>query len=469
MSALLLSSAPVSPASVTGISSQPTAANASAGVSSVSSGSSTPQVQAAGRGSFGESLSASQAALSQSTAAGKTLEKPDLSKLSTTLEKLASQLEALDPGLFQSLRDFINGQDLSTQGLQTLQAGGELPDFFAALQQSLESEQAWNNPAQAGLDALSDLELSALESSFFELNAIVNRQAEASFNADSLPGLAFTLVRDAKAGEGFLNEGTAVQLRWQKYDPQMLSQQNQTNVQNLQPAQSSQAVTSAMAELPLQAAHQSLQTDTEKAFNAHFEAMKGELPSGLSELAESLADVGIEPKDKGGAAKFTELQLRTASDVQKPYSTTLMTPVDAKEWADEVSQKIVWFTGRNIQAAEMHLNPADLGPIDVKINVQNDVASVSFNVQNASVRELLESNVVRLREMMESNGVNLGDVNVDSGAGDAYREAQNQAAQSGNHGKGLNGSGDELSGSTDEDGLEQAISVKTANLVDYFV
>jgi flagellar hook-length control protein FliK len=463
MSALLLSSAPGNTASIQGVTLQSTSSGKTLDLS-------------AGASSFGESLAAS---LSQFSASGKPPEKLDMARLSAALEKLGAELEELDPALFQSLRAFLDGQDFSTQGLEMLQAGGNLPDFLASLKQSLENQTGLETLMGAEISGLSELDLSALESSFNELSQLINQQIErkpedinAAAATAGLPGLAFSLVRDGKAGGSSSTD--AVELRWHKYDPQMMSQSSQTaqspaSTQNAQLAQSSQAGTIGAGELPPHSANLNAQAESDKAFNVHLESMKSELPSNLAELADNLADASLEVKDKSGVGKFADLQLRAAVDTAKPYSTTLMTPVDAKEWADEVSQKIVWFTGRNIQAAEMHLNPADLGPIDVKINVQNDVASVSFNVQNASVRELLESNVVRLREMMESNGVNLGDVNVDSGAGDAYREAQNQAGQPGMSGKGMGSTENGSDGLEQEDILEQAVSVRSSNLVDYFV
>jgi flagellar hook-length control protein FliK len=64
----------------------------------------------------------------------------------------------------------------------------------------------------------------------------------------------------------------------------------------------------------------------------------------------------------------------------------------------------MWMNARNIQTAELHLNPADLGPIDVRIQIGAEQSSISFNSQNQSVRELLEANIHRLREMLNNPG-----------------------------------------------------------------
>ncbi|MDX1453411.1 MAG: flagellar hook-length control protein FliK [Oleiphilaceae bacterium] len=144
-------------------------------------------------------------------------------------------------------------------------------------------------------------------------------------------------------------------------------------------------------------------------------------------------DVGAElAADKSPAVnRLGELQARQAQTVARPYSTAVNVPVTDPQWSDQVSQKIVWMTGRQIQTAEIHLNPPELGPVDVKISVSNDQATVSFNAQHASVREMLEANVQRLREMMESNGVALSDVNVGSGERDERYAAEQEAVEGG--------------------------------------
>lgn len=103
---------------------------------------------------------------------------------------------------------------------------------------------------------------------------------------------------------------------------------------------------------------------------------------------------------------------RQTNPVLQNYSTTVGIPVADPEWGGEVSEKIVWMAQKHIQFAEIHLNPAELGPMEVKISVQNDQATISFSSQHAGVRELLELNVNRLRDMLDENGVALSQFDV---------------------------------------------------------
>jgi flagellar hook-length control protein FliK len=65
-----------------------------------------------------------------------------------------------------------------------------------------------------------------------------------------------------------------------------------------------------------------------------------------------------------------------------------------------------------IQEASLKLNPANLGPVEVKLNMHNDQANVLFIAQNAATRDALEQALPRLRESFEENGMQLADADV---------------------------------------------------------
>lgn len=167
--------------------------------------------------------------------------------------------------------------------------------------------------------------------------------------------------------------------------------------------------------------------------------------------------------------KFSELQPRTNSPQARQYSASLATPVTDPEWGGELTQKITWMSGRGIQAAELHLNPADMGPVEVRISVQNDQTTVQFNVQNAGVRELLESNVHRLREMMDSNGVELAEVKVDAeaSANQGFASSHQDADQADSQGRERDGV-DSLDEADLTDSTQLTQSSGAVQLVDYY-
>ena len=60
----------------------------------------------------------------------------------------------------------------------------------------------------------------------------------------------------------------------------------------------------------------------------------------------------------------------------------------------------------------MSLSPPDLGPVDVRITVANDEASVQIAAPTSAAREAIQEALPRLKEMMEQSGVRLNDAGV---------------------------------------------------------
>jgi flagellar hook-length control protein FliK len=88
------------------------------------------------------------------------------------------------------------------------------------------------------------------------------------------------------------------------------------------------------------------------------------------------------------------------------------TPVSHAAWGDEFSQKITWLATQHGQSAELHLNPPQLGPLDVVIKVSGDQATAMFTSPHAAVRDAIEQALPKLREMLADNGIMLGNASV---------------------------------------------------------
>jgi flagellar hook-length control protein FliK len=96
-----------------------------------------------------------------------------------------------------------------------------------------------------------------------------------------------------------------------------------------------------------------------------------------------------------------------------------------------VGERIQWMVGQKIQGAQVKLSPANLGPMEIRVQVQNDQASIQFAAPHAMVREALEAALPRLRDMFEASGVELVDVDV-SGQSFAEQKAAGEEGD-GNH------------------------------------
>ncbi len=143
------------------------------------------------------------------------------------------------------------------------------------------------------------------------------------------------------------------------------------------------------------------------------------------------------------AANLASLQ-NTANSlapaVVMPTVVTIDTPVNHDKWGDEFNQKITWLASSKEQSAELHLNPPQLGPMDVVLKVSGDQATALFTSPHAAVRDAIEQALPKLREMMADSGIMLGNATVsDNSRNSQQGESGNK---SGNSRSGITGVSD---------------------------
>ena len=130
------------------------------------------------------------------------------------------------------------------------------------------------------------------------------------------------------------------------------------------------------------------------------------------------------------ASQFTLLTPPGGTSAPPLKPSVVMSPIDMPVgqpgWDKAMGERIQWMLGRQIQHAEVKLTPPHLGPLEIRISVQQDQASVSFMVAQAPAREALEAAIPRLREMFGDANLNLA--NVDVGHREDSRSTQDQAA-----------------------------------------
>ena len=132
--------------------------------------------------------------------------------------------------------------------------------------------------------------------------------------------------------------------------------------------------------------------------------------STLGQLAASTAN----PADV--AAGLSGLSLpaeRAASHAESPKlildsKLPLMSPL----FADRFSEQVTILVDHGIKQAQLSLNPPELGPIQVRITLSEDEASVQFASHHGVVREAMLDALPKLREMLESAGFRLSDSGV---------------------------------------------------------
>lgn len=137
------------------------------------------------------------------------------------------------------------------------------------------------------------------------------------------------------------------------------------------------------------------------------EAVKyAELPSGLTQPTQNTT--------QAIALQTLPAAMPNMLANNPPVSTspTITTPLGNNGWADEFSQKISWVSTQQNQVAELHLNPPNLGPLDVVLKISDNQATALFTSPHVAVREAVENALPKLREILADNGIMLGNTTV---------------------------------------------------------
>lgn len=119
------------------------------------------------------------------------------------------------------------------------------------------------------------------------------------------------------------------------------------------------------------------------------------------------------------------LHVPSGTALVKQTSLAIETPVRHSAWANDFNQKIVWLASNDKQIAQITLNPPQMGPIEISLNMNKENASAFFVSPHAEIREAIETALPRLREMLAGVGIELGQTNVSA-------ESFKQQAENGN-------------------------------------
>lgn len=98
-----------------------------------------------------------------------------------------------------------------------------------------------------------------------------------------------------------------------------------------------------------------------------------------------------------------------------PVVLQVATPVGGTHWGTELGQQVVMMSHgarQGMQTAELRLDPPDLGPLRVSLNLSDGVASASFVSAHASVRQAIETAIPQLQQALAQAGISLGQTSV---------------------------------------------------------
>lgn len=137
--------------------------------------------------------------------------------------------------------------------------------------------------------------------------------------------------------------------------------------------------------------------------------------SRFGDLIRTAATQGTESTPRTEAPVGVGSQAGANAPAQAPAllpTTAVAIPLRQAGWDQALGERVQWMVGSKLQGAEIRLNPAHLGPMEVRIQIQNDQANINFTAQHGMVREALEAAIPRLREMLGESGLQLNNVTV---------------------------------------------------------
>lgn len=104
-----------------------------------------------------------------------------------------------------------------------------------------------------------------------------------------------------------------------------------------------------------------------------------------------------------GAAASTLAATSAAPVVQAHVSP----PLGSALFAPALATQVRWLVGQGISQAQIQLNPAEMGPVSVRIVVEGREARIDFGADVAATRQVLESSLPVLAAALDDSGLKL--------------------------------------------------------------
>lgn len=119
-------------------------------------------------------------------------------------------------------------------------------------------------------------------------------------------------------------------------------------------------------------------------------------------LPTGLGAAGSAPLDHAPAGHETP-----AAAPHAPFEAHLAAAIDSPAFAPALGAQVSLLVRDGIQEARLQLNPADMGPIAVQIELQGRQAHVEFSADLAATRQALEASLPDLAAALNASGLTL--------------------------------------------------------------
>lgn len=153
------------------------------------------------------------------------------------------------------------------------------------------------------------------------------------------------------------------------------------------------------------------------------------LDSGLKDTKSASSDTRVDDF-ANRLASLTQAATPKTANAVPPSPLHQPLPMNQNAWAEGLVNRVMYLSSQNLKSADIQLEPAELGRLDIRVNVAADQSTqVTFISGHAGVRDALDSQVHRLRELFAQQGLAQPDVNVaDQSRGQQQQQAQQEGS-----------------------------------------
>ncbi|ESP90448.1 flagellar hook-length control protein FliK [Pseudoalteromonas luteoviolacea] len=154
-------------------------------------------------------------------------------------------------------------------------------------------------------------------------------------------------------------------------------------------------------------------------------------------------------------------QVTAQAKLQADPAVTQALNLARNDAAKMLQDKVNMMINLNNKEAEIRLDPAELGSMQIRIRSDAEQAQINFVVQNQQAKELLEESMPKLREMLEEQGIELGESNIQQ---QSEGNSDNEGNEQNGHGKLAN------EGSEAQNNKEQSVTSRkqSDSAIDYY-
>ncbi|AXX59137.1 flagellar hook-length control protein FliK [Vibrio vulnificus] len=147
--------------------------------------------------------------------------------------------------------------------------------------------------------------------------------------------------------------------------------------------------------------------------------------SQVQSMQAALAAAGL--ASVKGSSKQTTTETQGAQPTASLYSAQTVTgqtraenvaaqqppmPLTRELANEQIAEKVQMMMSKNLKQLDIRLDPPELGRMQIRMTMNNDIANVHFTVTNPQARDIIEQTLPRLREMLAQQGMQLADSSV---------------------------------------------------------